>query len=180
MIYLCRFFFAQQNLALVGRYVQAVITDAQGNPTRFIEGKVEYIDFSGNPPLLIVGNDAIHLGQVLSVASGLMIIDRPIDISTYDSNTGTTTVTTGNITGIHISADGNAYVTVNGVNSRIDRINFVSEAIRLRDTNVQVSHGGRTGLVRNVTVSEGAVWMNILVGTDYGEPVRFSTFAGAS
>jgi hypothetical protein len=165
-----------QNLALVGRHVQAIITDAQGNPTRFIEGKVEYIDFSGNPPLLIVGNDAVHLGQVITVADGPMIIGRTIDV--YDSGTLNPGRT---IEGVHISADGNAYLVIDGQNRRVDRLNFVSEAIRLRDSAppVQVTHGGRTGFVRNVTVNDGAVWMNILVGANYGEPIRFATFAGA-
>jgi hypothetical protein len=168
------FSMVNQNLALVGRFVQAIMTDAQGNPTRFIEGRVEYIDFSGNPPLLIVGNDAVHLGQVLSVADSAMIIGRNIGI--YDG----TSVTTGYITGVHISAEGNAYLQIGGTNHRIDRLNFVGEALRLRDTDVQVTHAGRTGLVRNVVVHEGAVWMNILVGSDYGDAIRFSAFAGAS
>ena len=171
-----------QNLALVGRYVQAVFTDAQGNVTRFIEGRVEYIDFSGNPPLLIIGNDAIHLGQVLSVAGNRMITNQTIGV--YDGNTPA--LTTGTISGVHISADHNAYLTIDGVNHRIDRINFVSEAIRLRDTNVIVTHGGRTGFVRNVVVHDGHVYFNIDTGGDpqnlgsLGEPIRFSAFAAAS
>jgi len=163
-----------QNLALVGRYVQAIMTDAAGNATRFIEGRVEYIDFSGNPPLLIVGNDAVHLGQVLSVADSRMIVGRQIDI--YDNGN----LVTGNITGVHISADGNAYLQVGGVNRRIDRLNFVTEAIRLRDSNppIQVTHGTTRGTVHDVFVREGAVWITIDDGSGPGDEIRFSAFAG--
>ena len=173
-----------QNLALVGRYVQAVMTDAQGNPTRFIEGRVEYIDFSGNPPLLIIGNDAVHLGQVLSVANSRMIIGHDIGVSDGSGN-----VTTHEIIGVHISAEGNAYLRLVGAgNQRIDRINFVSEALRLQraglnppdGTNLQVTHGGRTGTVTNVVVYDGRVWFNIDNGTDVGEPIRFADFASAN
>jgi len=168
-----------QNLALVGQYVQAVITDAQGNPTRFIEGEVEYVDFSGNPPLLIIGNEAVHLGQVMSVASEAMIIGRQIGIFANDVTTQRT------IREIHISGEGNAYLVVdNGAggrsNHRIDRINFVTEALRLQRNNIIVDHGTRSGHVRNVTVREGAVWFNLYSNGDYGDAIRFSAFAGAS
>ena len=176
------FSMVNQNLALVGRYVQAIMTDAQGNPTRFIEGRVEYIDFSGNPPLLIIGNDAVHLGQVLSVADSRMIIGQDIDVYVN----GTTT--TGTITGVHISGEGNAYLTIGGTNHRVDRINFVGEALRLQraglappaGTNLQVSHGTRTGTVQNVVLNDGHVWFNIHNGTNLGEPIRFADFINES
>ena len=178
------FSMVNQNLALVGRYVQAIITDAAGNPTRFIEGRVEYIDFSGNPPLLIIGNDAVHLGQVLSVADSRMIIGQTIDV--YDSSDSS--VNPGTITAVHISGEGNAYLTIGGTNHRVDRINFVGEALRLQraglappnGTNLQVSHGTRTGTVQNVVLREGEVWFNIHNGTDLGDPIRFADFANAS
>jgi len=163
-----------QNLALVGRYVQAFMTDGQGNTTGFIEGRVEYIDFTGNPPLLIVGNEAIHLGQVVSVADGPMIMGRTIGIFDNDA------ITNGTIAGVHISAENNAYLVVNGTNRRIDRINFVSEAIRLRDSNLQVAHGTTRGTISDVFVRDGEVWIRINDGTGPSDAIRFSEFAGAN
>lgn len=164
-----------QNLALVGRFVQAVMTDAQGRPTGFIEGKVEYIDFSGDPPLLIIGNDAIHLGQVISVADRAMLIGQQIGIYNSDDST----ITNGTINGVHISAEGNAYLSVNGTDSRIDRINFATEALRLQYTKAQVTHGTRSGTVDSVFVRDGAVWITI-DGTDPADAIRFSAFAGGN
>ena len=166
-----------QNLALVGRHVQAIMTDAQGRPTQFIEGRVEYIDFSDSPPLLIIGNEAVHLGQVLSVANENMVIGRQISI--YDSGTNTIGPL-ATITGVHISAENNAYVTIGGVNHRIDRINFVSEALRLQRNDIQVTHGGRTGLVRNVVIDDGVVRFNIYNGTDYGDFISFASFVSSN
>ncbi|MCL2572967.1 MAG: hypothetical protein FWE34_00265 [Defluviitaleaceae bacterium] len=164
-----------QNLALVGRFVQAIMTDAQGNATGFIEGRVEYIDFSGNPPLLIIGNDAIHLGQVLSVADQAMIIGRPIGFYANDQ-----LQPANYIQNVHISGEGNAYLVIDGTNHRIDRINFVTEALRLQRGNIQVNHGTMQGTINNVFVREGAVWITINDGTTTGDAIRFADFAGSN
>jgi len=163
-----------QNLALVGKHVQAVITDAQGNPTRFVEGRVEFIDFSDMPPLLIIGNDAVSIAQVITVADRNMILGREIGIFHNDN------IYNYYIDEVRFSAEGNAYLRAGGEDRRIDRLSNVSEALRLRDSNppIQVSHGTRTGTVTNVVVRDGAVWFNIQVGSDLGDAIRFSDFAG--
>jgi hypothetical protein len=66
-----------QNLSMVGKYVQA-ITARDGVATGFIEGRVEFIDFSGSTPFLVVGDQRVHLGEIISVSSGPKIIGNRV------------------------------------------------------------------------------------------------------
>jgi len=161
-----------QNLAMVGRYVQAIMDDGQGHATGFVEGKVEFVDFSGVahglPPMLVIGNERVHLGQIISVADGPMIIGQ--EIGFYASGAF---VPNGVITEVRVSGE-NAYLVINGNEHAIDRINFVSEALRLQRTGADVSHMGSTGQITQVFVNSGAVWVRI----NNGGPIQFADVIG--
>ena len=157
-----------QNMALVGRYVQAVQTNAQGTIVGFVEGRVEYVDFSGQIPMLVIGNDMVHLGQILSVADDPMLIGRDIAVYVEDERV------IGQITQLRF-IDNNPYIVVNGASHRIDAINFVTEALRLQRSGTTITHGATVGTIDDVFVQDGAVWVRIYDGYGLGDAIRFST-----
>ena len=161
-----------QNLGMVGRYIQAITDDGEGRATGFVEGKVEFVDFSGVPhgipPMLVIGNERVHLGQIISVADGPMILGQTIGF--YDDGAF---VPNGVISEVRISGE-NAYLVINGATHAIDRINFVSEALRLYRTGAEVSHMGSSGQITQVFVNDGVVWTRI----NNGSPVQFADIMG--
>lgn len=166
-----------QNLALVGRYVQAITDDAEGRPNGFVEGKVEFVDFSGATPMLVIGNERVHLGQITSVADGPMIIGHTIGF--YVGST----FHTGVISGVRVSGD-DAFLVIGEREFAIDSINFVSEALRLHRSGLEISDGQASGTINQVLVYSGAVWVRLNIFDEDGNPevgpaIRFERFSGS-
>ena len=141
---------------------------------------MEFIDFSGVPdgipPMLVIGNQRVHLGQIISVADGPMIIGHHIGFYSGDNF-----VPDGRISEVRIAGD-DAYLVIDGAEFAIDRINFITEALRLRNSNppIEVTHEGVRGTVGQVFVNAGAVWIRINSGGELGNPIRFADFMGAN
>ena len=170
-----------QHLQLVGQYVQALVGFANGEPTAFVEGRVESIDFLSSPPFLVIGNERVILNDVISVSDRSLIIGQTIG---YYSDT--TFNSAGLISDVRISGE-NAYLVIDGGEFRVDRINFVSEALRLRgDANnapIEVTHNGQRGHITQVFVRENAVWVRFVSNdpsADPVEPIQFARFIGVS
>jgi len=81
--------------------------------------------------------------------------------------------TNGTISGVRLAGEA-FYLVVDDEEIAIDFINFVSEAIRLRnaDPAVQVSHNGVTGVITQVFANAGHVWIRI----NNGNAIRMSEF----
>jgi len=159
-----------QNLAMVGRYVQAFTDDGRGNLTGFIEGRVEFVDFSDMPPMLVIGSERVHLAQVISVADRMMLIGQ--NIGHYVDGE----FRTGQISGVRL-VDETAYLVIDGQERAIDGINLATEAIRLQGNPpavppTQVSFNGVTGHITQVFANGGHVWVRI----NNGEPIRMADF----
>lgn len=157
-----------QNIALIGQYVQAITIDSSGNPSGFVEGRVEYIDFSSRPPALVIGNNRVFLEEVLSVSDRAMIIGQNVDV--YVGNPRERV--TGQIRDIRIFGE-DLYLVVDGVegNIVIDRINYITESLRLlqrsqADPSFTTSHAGETGRVIDAFIRGGQTWMRIDTGDD--------------
>jgi len=166
-----------QNLAMVGRYVQALTFDSEGRPNGFIEGKVEYVDFTGIPqgipPMLVIGNDRVILNEIITVADSPMIIGREIG---YTVGSATHR---GVIESVRVSGE-NAWLVIGGEEHAIDRINFVTEALRLQRTNADITHNGARGVVSDVWVNAGAVWVRVTTADGISDPILFSNLIGAN
>ena len=160
-----------QSLALVGRYVQAI----GGEPLQFIEGQVEFIDFTGPFPMLAIGNERVPVGEVVTIGNEPMITGQYIGL--FD-NVGITIANGGNIEGIRIYGD-NAYATIGGVHHRIDRINFVTEAINLRRSGEVVEYDGRATVVESVFIRSGQIWVALRMQDNNDlELMTYSSFVG--
>jgi flagellar basal-body rod modification protein FlgD len=164
-----------QSLAMVGRVVQAFITDANGKPTGFVEGRVQFVDFAGNFPMLAIGNERIHVGEVVSVGESNMIIGKNVGFYKDDAF-----VPGGTIERIHISGE-NAYAVISGTHHRIDRINFLTEALNLRDSQIDetVKFDGKDVRVIDVVIQNNAVWVEIQAqGETNTTRVRYAELMG--
>jgi len=163
---------ANLNNNLVGRTIQAITQGSDG--LVFVEGEVEYIDFTGGIPMLVVGNHRIPPGDLVIVSDENMIIGRSIGY--YDNSVRAM----GTIAEVRILNDTDAYLVINGELHAIDRINFVTEALRLYRTGADVNFGLMRGTISEVFIRNDAVWITIDRGADASgnrfETVSFESF----
>jgi hypothetical protein len=134
---------------MVGRTIQALLHNAQGDVTDFVEGVVNYIKISGNQSVLVVGNREVFPWEVASVADGPILI-------------GSKYFTNGDwLTGVDIQ-NNRAYLVFNdGTRVRVERINYAMEAIKYVDK--QITHGPITGTVRDITIRNEVPFFNVVV-----------------
>ena len=144
-----------QSLALVGRTVQAITTDRFGNAVGFVEGEVEFVDFTAGFPTLAIGNERVQVGEVVSIGSENMIIGRSVGYFNDANVRQNGVITAINIRGEH------AYAVIGGEQHRIDHINFLTEAFNLRQSGEIVMHDGEQVRVTDVTIQNGAVRVQI-------------------
>ncbi|MCL2416226.1 MAG: hypothetical protein FWD01_05355, partial [Defluviitaleaceae bacterium] len=67
-----------QNINLVGRIIQAITVDENERPIGFVEGRVDYIDFSGSVPMLMIGNQRVFPSEIVSVSDEMMLIGKQV------------------------------------------------------------------------------------------------------
>jgi flagellar basal-body rod modification protein FlgD len=136
---------------LVGMYVQALLHNFQtGEVTDFIEGRVDYIKISGNQSVLVVGNREVFPSEIATVSNGPILM-------------GATGFTNGTeITNVVIN-NGRAYVVFDnsGVEIRVERINYLMEALKYIEQ--EITHGGISGTVRDITIRNGIPFFNVRV-----------------
>jgi len=142
-----------QSLALVGRHIQAVMTNSRGEAIGFVEGKVDFVDFTTAFPTLAIGNERVQVHEVVAIGDRPMIIGQDVVYFDADGNSHT-----GRITAINIRGD-NAYAHINGADVRIDHINFLTEALNLRNGVPReiVTYNNERVTVSEVVVQNGAV-----------------------
>ncbi|MCL2752639.1 MAG: hypothetical protein FWE44_00645, partial [Defluviitaleaceae bacterium] len=158
-------------LALVGRHVQAITTDGRGNPTGFVEGKVEFVDFAGGFPTLAIGNERVQVGEVVAIGNGNMILGRTAGFFDEDG-----VRQNGAITGITIRGD-HAYAVIGDNERRIDHINFLTEAFNLRHSGEIVMHNDDRVRVTDVIIQNGAVRVELYkVDTSETINIPYATF----
>jgi hypothetical protein len=146
----------QQNLALIGRYVQAVEVDNDGEITAFHEGRVDHVRFDVNgTPVLIIGTTEVRGGNILSIGDGMRLIGRQLSAERM-TQTGDYELVTGRITGVNFRY-GNAYIQIDDgartVEARVQRINLVTDAIS--EIGREVSFRGVSGPVESVVIVHG-------------------------
>jgi len=148
--------FNQQGLSLVGRTIQAITMDADGNADGFVEGKVEFIRFTGQTPVLVIGDKEVFPQEVISVADENMLIGKTIKATVLVD--GVYTEITAPIDGVKIRGDA-AYLQMGGHEVLIDKIDKVTEAIRWNGRNVK--YGDVDGIVDGVLVKSKTVFLTV-------------------
>ncbi|MCL2604361.1 MAG: hypothetical protein FWD90_07775 [Defluviitaleaceae bacterium] len=132
---------------MVGRTIQALLHNAQGDVTDFVEGKVNYIKISGNQSVLVVGNREVFPWEVASVADGPILI-------------GSQLFTNGDrLAGVDIHNSRAYLVFQNGTREFVERINYAMEAIQFVDRTIQ--HVNISGVVQDITIRNGVPFFNV-------------------
>ena len=169
-----------QMLGMVGNYVQVLTHNERGEPTGFIEGRVEFIDFTGPFPMLAIGQERVRVDEIISIGTRPMIVGQQIGVFA-DGAVGAG----GTITGLRIDGDDTYVVLSNGEEHQIDFINFLTEAFNLRrdaqpPTNGTVEHGDNTYRVIGVHIQNDQVWIRLERIDEPGNiaSMPFSAFAG--
>ncbi len=141
-----------QVLTLVGKYIQAITLDEKMKPKEFVEGQVDYVKFSGNTPIIVVGNKEIFAPEITSISNQMMLIGKTISakIDTMDEPIK------GTITGVSIK-DGSSFLEVNGQSVRIEKINRATEALQLVGTNVRADN--IAGKAESVIIKKGEPYL---------------------
>ncbi len=148
-----------QNLSLMGRYVQALLLDEKGNAKEFVEGKVDYVKYTGSTPILVVGDKEIYAYEVTSVADEKLLLDKKITVSEKDADGNyTDVVENGTISGVNVK-EGKAYLVIGGKDYLINKINYASEAIRL--VGKEVSYKDTTGVASAAVLRDGNVYLKV-------------------
>lgn len=96
-----------QALTLVGKTIQAIISDEEG-VYEYVEGKVDIVRISNGVPMLVIGNKEVYLSEVSAVSENSLILGR--EISYYDSNNNLKTSTIDNV----VIKDSIPYLVVDG------------------------------------------------------------------
>lgn len=74
--------FTAQNVALIGKYIQAITMDAEGKKaTGFVEGTVDYVKLVGGSPVLVVGNKDVYPTELISVSDSKMLVGLTIQVA---------------------------------------------------------------------------------------------------
>ena len=148
--------FTQQALDLVGRTIQAITFDSSGRADGFVEGKVEYVRFTGSTPILIVGDKEVFPQEVVSVAEENMLLGKTVSAKVLID--GVYQSITAPIDSVTIR-DEKAYLVLDGHEAEIDKIDKVTEAIRWIGRTVK--HNEVDGVVDGVLVSSGKIFLQV-------------------
>lgn len=163
---------ASQSLALVGKSVQAITLDSEGNPTGFVEGKVEYVKFDNDgTPILMVNNKEVYLKEVFSVSGDKMLIGSSVKASYYDSEKSEYVTISGEITDVNVSKD-KAYLVIDGKQVRVEKINYVTEALYY--VTKDVTYEDISGKVDHVLIKNGIPYLI----TEDGKEISYKDLAG--
>ena len=147
-----------QNMALIGKYVQAITVDDKFNPTGFVEGLVDSVRFSGGQTLLIVGGKEVYAPEVISVGNEMLLIGREV---TYMVNTGGDYAEyKGVVTGVKFDLT-DAYLVINGKEVKLDKLNYVSEARAY--IGKTVTYDKITGTASEIVIKDQTTYLKIIV-----------------
>ncbi len=163
----------QQNLALMGKFVQAVIPDKDGKPIKFIEGKVDNIKFDDrNNPILVVGNEEIYAKHVLSIGEKMRLIGEKIH---YDAEVdGETKAVEGTISNIYFKdlnikgEEPKIMMTVSGKDFEIKNIGVFTDSLKYVGQNV--NYDSISGKVVGIKVKNGLPYMMVNTAAEGEDP----------
>lgn len=151
-----------QSLALIGKNVQAVITDAEGNLTQFVEGTVDYVKIANGRTILMVNDLEVYAEEVLMVSDEMKLIGKEATAVIKNSD-DTTSEVTGKISGIEFK-DNKPFVVIDGEKYAISALSDVTEGLNLVGKNVDTSD--IKGTVSAMVIKNGEAYVRI-GGVDY-------------
>ncbi|MCL2188151.1 MAG: hypothetical protein FWC16_10275 [Defluviitaleaceae bacterium] len=143
---------------MVGRTIQALIHNAQGEVTDFVEGVVDYVKISGNQSILVVGNREVFPWEVATVGNDYILLN-----STYFTNGDRLArVDIRNNRAFLVFANANG----EEVSVEVERINYAMEALQFVGRFIQ--DGPVAGDVVSVTIRNGVPFFNVRMENEDG------------
>ena len=153
-----------RDIGLIGRYVQAAITDENGRLIDFVEGMVEFVRFEAGQALLMINGREILAGQVLSVSDDRLVLGQEIRGSQFVNAAGEFVADAGGeILGISFTAN-RAYLDLDsGYRVPLNSISHLIEALRFegQDVTIATADYDFTGRVEFISVRNGEVFLNL-------------------
>ncbi len=145
-----------QSLNLIGKYVQALTVDEKGNASGFIEGMVDQVKFDSNGnAILVVGDKEILANEVISVGSEAMLLTKEIDYMLVDGTKGEKVT----IDSVSIVLDKAYLVTSDGANVPIEKINYVTDALKMNGK--VITYENKAGKVEGILVKNGIPYFKV-------------------
>lgn len=128
-----------QALSLVGKSIQAITFDSDLNPEEFIEGKVDYVKFIDDTPVLSVGGKDVYTSEVVSVSDDVMVKGQNVTAVIYDSSEKKDIEVSGSITDISIDGE-KLYITVGGEKAEISDISSLINALSYKGEDIDCTY----------------------------------------
>ncbi len=142
-----------QNLTLIGKSVQAITVD--GEKTEFVEGIVDQVKFTEKgTAILVVEGKEVLAGEVISVSDKPLLLGNTVGYVADNSGA----INYGKVTGVNF-ADDKAYLVINGKQVLVDKINYVSDALKL--VTKEITFQGSTDTVNAVIMRGGTPYLKI-------------------
>jgi hypothetical protein len=164
-----------QILSLVGKTIQALLIGQDGKVTEFVEGKVDYVKFSGATPILMVGDKEVFPAEVQTVSDGYLLIGSTISAAIHRNVLNADgqmvreqQIITGRVDGVEIDGNiANLLINSGGTVYRvlINRINFATEALQF--VGKPVTADGISGIATGVIIRTGTPY--VIVSTPNGD-----------
>ncbi len=148
---------SNQSMNLVGKTVQAIITDSEGNPVDFVEGEVTSMKFSDGIPILMVNGKEIYPAEVINISEENLLLGS--EVSALVEHDGVEATVTGTIMDIKFDDDQAYALLDNGEEILINKINHITEANQVVGNVVEF--GDIVGVCEEVIIKDGEVYLKV-------------------
>ena len=146
-----------RNQGYVGKYIQALLMDKDGNVIDFVEGKVDYVKQNGAVSVLVVGNKEVFPNEVASVSERPLLLGTKVNVLVTENGTNKL-IEDAIINNVTIKG-GKAFLEIEGHSVPIEKINYVMEAAACVGNHIDFN--GVRGTVDSVTVKYGIPYLNV-------------------
>ncbi|MDR2904062.1 MAG: hypothetical protein LBU77_06110 [Clostridiales bacterium] len=163
--------FMAQNIAMIGKYVQAITYDSEGKATGFVEGRVDNVKLVDGQPVLVVGNKDIYPTELISVSNenDMILTGKTVKVPTKDSD-GNDVYQDLIIRGVDVTGEIAKLITDTS-DIEIDKIDAVGEALKCIGQTVTIKTETDPVKVTGVTIDDRIPYLL----TEDGQKVKFSS-----
>ncbi len=140
-----------QALSLIGKCIQAITINDKMEAEEFIEGKVDYVKFIDDTPVLSVNGKDVSTYEVISVSDNTLLRGQKISANVYDKDLKNYIDITGSIEDVEIAGD-SVYLKVDGRRVEIEDVSSVLNSLSY--IGKKVSHGDVSGVVDSVIIRD--------------------------
>jgi hypothetical protein len=151
-----------RDISLIGNYVFARIVEEGNGNRRYIEGRVDAVNFINGRAVLSINGEEVFSEEVLSVSDTRSIIGRNIRIAHFNSSNNLVE-TEGTIRNIVVT-NNRQYVDVDGTRVRLNRLDHLLEALQLEGRYVAHNEADFSGVVDTVSIRGAIVYLYPTVG----------------